>query len=135
MIQIHSRVMGQMIAHAKQEAPLEACGYLAERDGNVVKAFPMKNVDASADHFSLDPAEQFAVIREIRAAGLSLRGVYHSHPQSPARPSAEDLKLAFDPKLSYVILSLPKEDARSFLIRNGQGEEEKFVITDGEAAP
>ena len=33
-------------------------------------------------------------------------GVYHSHPASPARLSQEDVRLANDPQLYYVIISL-----------------------------
>jgi proteasome lid subunit RPN8/RPN11 len=47
--------------------------------------------------------------------------VYHSHPASPARPSQEDIRLAFDPSINYIIVSLvsPEPDLRAFLIRNG----------------
>ena len=107
-----------MIAHARQQAPLEACGYLAEQDGIIVRHYPLTNADASEEHYSLRPEEQFATVRKIRSAGLKLRAVYHSHPASPARPSEEDIKLAYDPEISYVIVSLlgGQEEVRSFSI-------------------
>jgi [CysO sulfur-carrier protein]-S-L-cysteine hydrolase len=134
MIRIQKQVVDQMLAHAKREAPIEACGYLAEKEGIVVSAFPMKNIDASPEHFSLEPTEQFAVVRKIRSQGLSLRGVYHSHPATPAWPSQEDLRLAFDPNLSYVIVSLAPggRGAKAFILRNGNSEEEPLIIVDEE---
>lgn len=109
---------------------MEACGYLAERDAVVREVISLSNADASAEHFSLDPAEQFAALRRIRADGLELKGVYHSHPATPARPSTEDLRLANDPDLSYVIVSLAAGDPviKSFRIQNGLATEEELLI-------
>jgi len=112
------------------EAPIEACGYLAENDKVVSRIFRMKNVDASSEHFSFEPAEQFAVMRRMRAAGLRLSAVYHSHPASPARPSPEDIRLANDPSLSCVIVSLAEEPpvTKSFCIHKGQVTPETVTI-------
>lgn len=119
MIRIKKEVWNDIIAQARHEAPLEACGYLAEQEGSVVRHYPLTNADASEEHYSLQPEEQFAAVRQMRAAGQKLRAVYHSHPASPARPSEEDIKLAHDPEISYVIVSLleGQETVKSFLIR------------------
>lgn len=130
---IKHSVIQQLIQHAQSEAPIEACGYLAEQEGIVTAAFRMKNVDASPEHFSFDPAEQFATVRQMRTTGMRLRAVYHSHPATPARPSAEDIRLANDPSLSYVIVSLAntQPDVKSFHIRDGQvAVEALHVIED-----
>jgi proteasome lid subunit RPN8/RPN11 len=129
MLNIQQRVIDSLIEHARKDAPIEACGYLAEKDGFVVMSLALTNVDASKEHFSLDPKEQFDAVREIRSRGLRLRAVYHSHPASPARPSEEDIRLAFDPNLSYVIVSLDKVTViKSFGIRMGKVEEEEIII-------
>ena len=49
------------------------------------------------------------MVRELRAEGWVLLGNWHSHPASPSRPSEEDKRLAFDPRASYLILSLAAE--------------------------
>jgi proteasome lid subunit RPN8/RPN11 len=128
MLKIKPETMTAIIEHARRDAPLEACGYLAEQDGIIVLHVPLANQDRSGEHFSFDPAEQFRAARDIRSRGLVLRGVYHSHPQTPARPSEEDIRLAYDPQLSSVIISLQEEPAqvRSFRIRNGQVEPEEM---------
>ncbi|HBR15077.1 MAG TPA: hypothetical protein DD723_06000 [Candidatus Omnitrophica bacterium] len=125
-------VLSQIIAHARKEAPLEACGYLAREDGIVHRHYALTNMDHSAEHFSFDPQEQFAALKDARASGYELCAVYHSHPASPARPSAEDIKLAYDPTISYVIISLAggKEDVQSYKIVNAVVEHEKIEIMD-----
>ena len=57
---------------------------------------------------------------------------YHSHPSSPSRPSVEDIRLAFDPSISYVIASLEKEIpvVKSFRITDGKVEVEELKIND-----
>ncbi len=113
-----------IISHAQTVAPIEACGYLA---GTIVSAaiydveqvFMMQNTDESREHFTFDPQEQFAVLKAARAKGLSLIGVYHSHPESPALPSQEDIRLAYDPNMIYVIVSLMNDatDLKAFSIK------------------
>ena len=68
----------------------------------------MTNIDNEPDHFSFEPKEQFAAVKDARNQGLSLMAVYHSHPETPARPSQEDLRLLKDPNMIYVIVSLEK---------------------------
>ena len=50
-----------------------------------------------------------------RAAGLKILGNWHSHPQTPARPSKEDLRLANDPGAIYAIVSLEGPDRPSIV--------------------
>lgn len=125
MLRIREHVMREMITHALQESPNEACGYLSEENGTVVAAHRMKNTDESGQHFSLDPEEQFAVVRTIRDEGRRPVAVYHSHPETPARPSREDIRLAFDPDIGYVIVSLAGglSEIKAFRIRKGRVEE------------
>ncbi len=132
MLKINKEVWAGIIVHARQEAPLEACGYLAEQEGIVIRHYPLTNADASADHYCLKPEEQFAAVRQMRAAGMKLRAVYHSHPASPARPSEEDIKLAHDPEISYIIISLAgqKEAIKSFRIKGALVEKEEIQIVE-----
>lgn len=96
----------ELIAHAREGFPLEVCGILGGKDGVVERVFRMTNTDASNEHFTMEPREQFAVAKELRAQGLEMLAVYHSHPESPARPSEEDIRLALTPGISHVIISL-----------------------------
>lgn len=130
MLTIQQNVYDAIIAHAERGLPHEVCGYLAAKAGEVVRHYEMTNTDAAADHFSMKPEEQFRAVKNMRTMGLVLRGVYHSHPETPARPSEEDIRLAYDGAVSYVIISLvgKKPDVRSFLIKEGQVEAEQLEV-------
>ena len=134
MLKINQDIIDRIVAHGRTEAPFEACGYLAEKDGIIIQHFELTNIDKSPVHFSMDPAEQFAVVKECRNQGLKICAVYHTHPETPARPSKEDIKLAYDPSVSYVIVSLAEEDPniKSFNIQKGIVEPEPLrIINDG----
>ncbi len=125
-LKIPNNVFEQMLQQAKAQAPIEACGILAGRNGAAEKFYKMANADQSNDHFMMQPEEQFRVAKDIRAAGLEMLAIYHSHPESPAMPSAEDIRLALTPDVIYVIVSLQNEDypsVKGFLINNGNVEE------------
>jgi len=132
MLRIQTTVVKSIMAHVKKEAPLEACGYLAEKGGIVIRHFELTNMNASEVKYSMDPAEQFAEVRRMRAAELNLRATYHSHPRTPARPSAEDLRFAYDADLSYVIVSLIDYSMKSYKIKNGMFEKEEMEIVDND---
>ncbi len=122
MLKIPRSIHDDLIAHAREGFPLEVCGMLGGKDGVVSAIFRMTNTDASNEHFMMDPKEQFAVVKELRARGIEMLAIYHSHPESPARPSEEDIRLALTPNVSYVIVSLmvPETPAlKSFRIEQG----------------
>ena len=90
----------KIVDHAKKGLPNEACGLLGgyvEGDKRVVTdVYLLRNVDESREHFSMDPAEQLAAIKDIRQKKGVLLGNFHSHPESPSRPSQEDIRLAYE---------------------------------------
>jgi proteasome lid subunit RPN8/RPN11 len=109
-------MLEQIAAQARAEAPDEACGYVVGAGDAGKFLIPMRNVDASPEHFSFDPREQFAAARQARAAGLDLVAVYHSHPATPARMSREDIRLANDPGVVYLIYSLATGELKGFRV-------------------
>ncbi|HDP35554.1 MAG TPA: M67 family peptidase [Candidatus Hydrogenedentes bacterium] len=132
-LRIPQRIIAAMTEQARREAPLEACGILSGRDGVALTLHEMTNADASEEHFTMLPAEQFAVAKRIRAANEEMLAVYHSHPASPARPSREDIRLAFMPDMIYVILSLldPKRpDVKGFRMDGDDVVAVALEITD-----
>lgn len=100
----------KILAHCKEGLPNEACGLIGgtiEGDKrSIQKVYLLTNIDQSNEHFSMDPKEQLAAVKDMRANGLKLLGNFHSHPESPSRPSEEDKRLAYDSKVNYLILSL-----------------------------
>ena len=132
MLRIKRSVIRAITAHAKKELPNEACGYLASENDMVSSHYEMTNIDKAPDHFSMDPGEQFAAVKEMRSKGQALKAVYHSHPETPARPSIEDIKLAYDPDISFLIISLatPEPQIKSFLVARGEVSEEPIEIIE-----
>ncbi len=131
MLKIPQHIHDDIIAHAREGFPLEVCGILGGRDGFVSAIYRMTNTDASNEHFMMDPKEQFAVVKELRARELAMTAIYHSHPESPARPSAEDIRLALTPDVSYAIVSLIDPDnpvLKSFRISAGTVTPEEIDI-------
>ena len=115
MIYIKKEDYEEIIAYAKAGLPNEACGLLGGtvdgKDRRIEKVYYLTNIDASREHFSMDPKEQFEAVKDMRTNGLSLIGNFHSHPESPSRPSEEDKRLAYDSSVRYLILSLMDMDA------------------------
>ena len=125
-LKIPKDIFVRMVEQARVEAPIEACGILAGSGGKVEKLYTMTNVDRSSDHFMMAPEEQFAVVKDLRSMSLEMLAIYHSHPETPARPSAEDVRLALTPDVMYVIVSLQDGDVpvvKGFLI------EESNIVT------
>ena len=123
-----------MISYAREKLPQEACGLIAGSDYGdervIEKVYYLTNIDASNEHFSLEPKEQLQAVKDMRARGLKPIGNWHSHPESPSRPSQEDKRLAYDSKASYLILSLMEKEAvlNSFHVENGETEKESLEI-------
>lgn len=113
MITIAPQLMKNITQAAKQAYPNECCGLLAgTRNINgavtITQARNSANVAKSSikKHFQIDPIVHFDLIHELEGTGEQIIGHYHSHPNHPARPSEKDLKLAFDPQLFWLIISL-----------------------------
>lgn len=122
MLKIPAAIHNDLIAHAREGFPLEVCGILGGTGESVSAIYRMTNTDASNEHFMMEPKEQFAVIKDLRAKGLAMLAIYHSHPETPARPSAEDIRMALTPDVSYVIISLADAavpDIKSYKISSG----------------
>lgn len=131
MLTIPQTIVDAIIAHAQKDFPLEACGILGGIDGVVSAHYPMTNTDSSNEHFTMEPKEQFAVVKDLRGKELAMLAIYHSHPETPARPSAEDIRLALTPDVYHVIVSLATDtaDIKAYRIENGSVTAEEIKIS------
>ncbi|MGN0353374.1 MAG: M67 family metallopeptidase [Roseburia sp.] len=129
MLKLKKEHYEKILKHCVDGLPNEACGLLAGTiDGEekvIEKVYLLTNIDASREHFSMDPREQLAAVKDARANGLTLIGNFHSHPESPSRPSEEDKRLAYDPSLEYLILSL--QDMEQPVLKAFEIDKEKQV--------
>ena len=138
MITFNKSDFDTILEYAKKNLPEEACGLIGgtieNGDKHIKKIYLLTNIDHSNEHFSMDPKEQLAAVKDMRANGLVPLGNWHSHPSSPSRPSDEDIKLAYDPNASYMIMSLMAENPviNSFHIEGGQVTKEDLRIYSDE---
>ena len=130
----------EMVAHGLAGFPNEACGLLAGKEGRAVRFFPMKNADASAVTYRLDPEEHYRVSSEMDDQAWDLLGIFHTHTHSEAYPSPTDRKRAMwpgsdeasFPDAYFFIMSLTDRSEpvlRAFRIRDNRDvSEEELVI-------
>ena len=127
MLLLEKQYVGEMIAHAQEDAPNECCGIIAGDDGSAVKLFRAVNAEASPYRYSVEPKDLLRIFRECEDNGWDFLAIYHSHTASEAYPSPTDVRLAFWPEAYYVLVSLldPQTPVvRAFRIVDGNVTEE-----------
>jgi len=103
-------------------------------DRQVLVAREVKNVKEGDQRrrFEVDPYDYLNAEKFAEKNGLTLLGIYHSHPNHPAIPSEHDLKQAV-PYFSYIIISVmdgktANVSSWQLNIQSNQFEEEKIKI-------
>jgi proteasome lid subunit RPN8/RPN11 len=111
---IYRSVLDRVHDHARAGYPLEVCGLLLghQHSGRttIIHAVSLPNAaDPSTRHdrFAIDPRLMLQWERQASAAGLRIAGVFHSHPDAPARPSGFDLEAAW-PGYVYLIVCVSR---------------------------
>jgi len=111
VLRLPADVQATMAAAARAGYPDEVCGLLlgVEEGGAVAVCalHPARNIhpERTADRFLLAPLDYLAAEQTAAASQLAVVGVWHSHPDHPARPSATDREFAW-PGWSYPIVSV-----------------------------
>ena len=125
-------VWRQMVGHAYDGLPDEACGLLggAPETGRVGVFYPCRNAAESSRVYTVDPSDHLRADRDAESRGLEIVGVMHSHTHTEAYPSPTDVAQAPDPAWHYVIVSLKRPDAvlRSYRILDGAIAEEQVGL-------
>ena len=131
-IKLPRPLVRQLLSEAQHSPSAEVCGLISARDGEPFRVYPVPNVSQTpARFFTMDPKSQIHAMRSMRDAGEELFAIYHSHPDGPATPSAEDLAQAAYPGALYLIISLQPKHAptlRAFWLRGGQAEPVELVM-------
>lgn len=139
MLHLPRNLWLDMVAHALERLPLEACGLLAgpvEAPGvaatHAATFTRCTNVAGSSKLYTVDPKEHLRADRAADDAGLEIIGVMHSHTHTDAYPSPTDVAQAPDPTWHYVIVSLRDDSPslRSYRIIEGEIIEESVVLVD-----
>jgi proteasome lid subunit RPN8/RPN11 len=103
-------MLAQLQALARN-SPVEICGLLLGRAGEIRNAVPVPNVSASpSDSFEIDPVILLACHRAARSGEMEVLGHFHSHPSGPAAPSERDAAASAVDGSLWLILA--KDEAR-----------------------
>jgi proteasome lid subunit RPN8/RPN11 len=110
----------QLVEHARAEAPNEACGLVAFRDGIAERYLPADNALASPYRFELRPRNPADFFLEDEGYELA---VFHSHPETEPRPSRTDIEsIGLWESRPYLILRADTAELRGWRIAGGHVE-------------
>jgi proteasome lid subunit RPN8/RPN11 len=120
-----------IVSHARETAPAECCGLLIGAGEAIVEAVRTRNIAGDPNRFEIDPLDHIRTRRVARSKGLEVLGFYHSHPRSPATPSATDLAEASYPEHVYMIVGVQCDpaDVRLFRLEAGAFQEVPWTMT------
>ncbi len=137
MLRISQAHVDEMIAHAREDHPDEACGVIVGPAGGDApeRLVRMINADRSPTFFRFDPSEQLGLYRAMDDADEEIVVVYHSHTATEAYPSRTDISYAAEPQAHYLLVSTAEcgndegpVSVRSYRILDGVVTEEEITI-------
>lgn len=127
MVTICQEILDQMVKHAVNEYPNEACGFLIGDKGqdSVNELVPVKNVydemhekypetypRTAKTAYLIDPREQQKIFDEAARNGQEVKVIFHSHTDHDAYFSQEDQLVAAPwgepmyPGVSHLVVSI-----------------------------
>ncbi len=115
MIVIPSQQLRQIVDAAEAAYPNEGCGLLVgHRKPNgtveVTRVHASANLGKAPDRFEIDPRLWVDLSRALGKGPQQVVGLYHSHPNGPAQPSATDLGAAWGEELVWIIVAVSGGD-------------------------
>ena len=133
-------ILDRMKRHGEETYPHECCGFMfgsadegAQRITEIRKQ-ENERTDSRENRFVISPEQFRDAEKHARKTGLSLVGIYHSHPDSPARPSDYDRDHAW-PWFSYIIVSVKSGTAgetNAWQLRDDRSGYEPMVLQEGD---
>ena len=128
---IPSAVRDALQAHAREEAPNEACGLIVLRDGQAVRYERGRNRLESPYRFELDIDPELWFLEDD---GYEL-AVFHSHLSSPPRPSRTDVEnVGLWAGRPYLIYTVRTGELAGWRISSDSVEPLEIAQDEGEAS-
>jgi proteasome lid subunit RPN8/RPN11 len=137
MLTIPKELLDEIHAHGERAYPEEGAGFLIGSAGKVEDILALGNsreTGARHNRFLITPEDYLQAELTADRLGLSLIGVFHSHPDHPNRPSEYDREWA-QPFFSYIITSVNNGKAiesRSWRLLEDRSKFEEEIIQIGE---
>ncbi len=138
MLTITQALYDQIVAHAREDHPDEACGVVAGPvgEGRPERFVPMLNAARSPTFYEFDSQDLLKLYREMDDRDEEPAVIYHSHTATEAHPSRTDITYANEPGAHYVLVSTADTDGvgdfqfRSFRILEGEVTEEEVKVVE-----
>ena len=136
MLTVSKDLIETINKHVEEAYPEEGAGFLIGVESEVKQILPLPNAredEARHNRFLITPEDYLKAELTADKHGLSLIGVFHSHPDCPNVPSVYDREWA-QPFFSYIITRVDKGNAvnsRSWRLVEDRSryEEEEIKIT------
>ena len=137
MLRIDQATYDAIVAHAKRDHPVEACGIVAGPEGSdrAERVIEMVNAAGSPTFYEFDSTELLDLYKQLWKSDEEPVVVYHSHTATEAYPSVTDVKLASEPGAHYVLVSTREHgnndgpvEFRSYRIVDGVVTEEEVAV-------
>jgi proteasome lid subunit RPN8/RPN11 len=133
---ISKELLDQIHAHGEEAYPEEGAGFLIGNNDKVENILPLENTredGARHNRFLIAPEDYLKAELTADKLGLSLIGVFHSHPDHPNHPSEYDREWA-QPFFSYIITTVNEAKAiesRSWRLLEDRSRFEEEKISTG----
>jgi len=136
MLVVSKQLVEEINEHVEDAYPGEGAGFLLGTVGEVKDILPLSNSredEARHNRFLFTPEDYLKAELKADSLGLSLIGVFHSHPDCPNVPSEYDREWA-QPFFSYIITRVDEGRAvshRSWKLAEDRSkyDEEEIEIT------
>ncbi len=133
-ISISTNLLELLYTHAEQTFPLESVallfGEFVEDTAIVQSVELMENVAKSPTRFEVDPVAEYNLLVRAEELGMTLVGIFHSHP-APLRPSSSDINnMKLNPVVWLIANNLSGAwQSKSFVLRNGSVDEIAMIVS------
>ncbi len=137
MLTIAQETYDAIVAHARRDHPVEACGIVAGPEGSdrPERHIEMVNAAGSPTFYEYDSSDLLALYKEMDQREEEPVVIYHSHSATEAYPSVTDINLASEPGAHYVLVSTREHgnnegpvEFRSYRIVDGTVTEEEVAV-------
>ena len=126
---ISAEMLGEILVHAREEAPNECCGVVGvipasdAEPATAMRVLRARNIHASPKRFEIDGRDVIRAMSEFEEMGWEIGAIYHSHTHTAPYPSQTDINFAAHwPGVEWIIVGLANQaepEIRSYLIEEG----------------
>lgn len=136
MLTIPGPILDAILAHARRDHPIEACGLVAGRpySRTLTRHIPLANDARSHNFWQFNPDEYLTAWQAMEDADEEPLVIYHSHTRGELVPSPLDIRYAVLPEVHYLIVSSREPAYRAWRVIDGAAVEDEVSRRPGSSA-